>query len=320
MKEKVVVHDGVFHADDVLCVALIERFAYEECEVIRSRNEKDFKDAKYVLDVGCKDEITVVIKENGNLIKKKMSFEDFIPYKKDNWGEYSIDKVMLDHHQPNSYVRDNGIKMSTAGKLSTIILSEEFLDYINKRLIFGVDAQDNGQKSEYTNMLSFVSVFNPPLGDNNASHQRMCFWDAVDIVERILSSLWNEYDSVDDAKDVVELAINKRNNGIITLSVPGPWKHTVCEYNNATDDKIKMVIWKDESCYKVQVVPLNENTFDSYVLFPESWRGLKGEELDRTAGIDGCIFCHHAGFIAGFTTLESTIKACEFALNENNNK
>ena len=54
---KLAVHNGVFHADDVLCVAMIKNKLKElglsrEVEIIRSRNPETLAQADIVMDVG----------------------------------------------------------------------------------------------------------------------------------------------------------------------------------------------------------------------------------------------------------------------------
>lgn len=45
--------------------------------------------------------------------------------------------------------------------------------------------------------------------------------------------------------------------------------------------------------------------FASARLIPEKFRGLRGSDLDQATGLQGGIFCHQAGFIAGFKTREA---------------
>ena len=46
------------------------------------------------------------------------------------------------------------------------------------------------------------------------------------------------------------------------------------------------------------------SVFSSRKLIPEKFRGLRGNQLSEATGITGGIFCHAAGFIAGFKTRE----------------
>jgi uncharacterized UPF0160 family protein len=49
---------------------------------------------------------------------------------------------------------------------------------------------------------------------------------------------------------------------------------------------------------------------------PESWAGLRDEELRRASGIAGAIFCHKGRFISIWETKEAAIKALHIAMKE----
>lgn len=40
----------------------------------------------------------------------------------------------------------------------------------------------------------------------------------------------------------------------------------------------------------------------------KDWRGVRDEELNNIAKIEGCIFCHASGFIGGNKTKEGAIE------------
>lgn len=54
--------------------------------------------------------------------------------------------------------------------------------------------------------------------------------------------------------------------------------------------------------------------FDSRRLIPEKFRGLRGVSLDEAAGTTGGIFCHAAGFIAGFATRQAAFQFAKTCL------
>lgn len=51
--------------------------------------------------------------------------------------------------------------------------------------------------------------------------------------------------------------------------------------------------------------------FSSIALIPIQYRGLRGDALSEKTGIPGGIFCHAAGFIAGFKTCEGAVAFAE---------
>ena len=58
------------------------------------------------------------------------------------------------------------------------------------------------------------------------------------------------------------------------------------------------------------------SNFESKKLIPKKYRGLRGEELSAATVLDGAIFCHAAGFIAGFKTLKAAEAFARKALAE----
>lgn len=56
------------------------------------------------------------------------------------------------------------------------------------------------------------------------------------------------------------------------------------------------------------------NSFANRVSIHKDYRGLRGEELSKAAGITDGEFVHAAGFIGGAWSLESVIKMAEESL------
>jgi len=56
--------------------------------------------------------------------------------------------------------------------------------------------------------------------------------------------------------------------------------------------------------------------FDSRRLIPEKFRGLRGVSLDEAAGTTGGVFCHAAGFIAGFSTRSAAFQFATACLED----
>ena len=50
---KIVIHDGLFHADDLFSVAIL-KMLYNNFDLVRTRDEKEFDNADFVIDVGRK--------------------------------------------------------------------------------------------------------------------------------------------------------------------------------------------------------------------------------------------------------------------------
>ena len=74
------------------------------------------------------------------------------------------------------------------------------------------------------------------------------------------------------------------------------------ENNTAIEaEKAIYVVYPDETAanWRVQAVPVSSESFESRKALPETWRGLRDEELSKVSGIEGGIFVHASGFIGG---------------------
>lgn len=94
---KLAVHNGVFHADDVLCVAMIKNKLKElglsrEVEIIRSRNPETLAQADIIMDVGG--------------------------------GKY-------DHHSSDNPAQENGVLMAACGKVADELYEGEELKMLH---------------------------------------------------------------------------------------------------------------------------------------------------------------------------------------------
>lgn len=57
-----------------------------------------------------------------------------------------------------------------------------------------------------------------------------------------------------------------------------------------------------DSKWRIQCVPESTDSFVNRQSMPESWRGLRDEQLTEETGIPGCVFVHASGFIGGNKT------------------
>ena len=79
--------------------------------------------------------------------------------------------------------------------------------------------------------------------------------------------------------------------------------------------KVKLCVFKSgEHDYKLQTIPKENGSFEAHMDLPESWRGKRDEELAKETGLNDAAFCHPAGFLAGFKSEASAVKAAETAL------
>ena len=284
----VVVHNGVFHADDVICVSLL-RYYYgvPNVTVVRSRNPKDFESADYILDVGGKREVTV-------------------------------NQVWFDHHQ-NVTIYPNGVRRSACGYLFDymvdngmildVILAEQF----RSRVLYPVEAQDNGQDlveglDLMPNLFNFVPCMNPCW--TKVSNGNEEFLQAVNMADIIITNVIERLESDVEACRISVVGIANATDGIVELERFCQWQKTVIDYNKENNGEIKFVIWYDYrgDQYMAQGVPLSTKTRDTQASFPSELRGKTAEEINNITGTSSAVFVHPTGFLGGWKDREELLK------------
>ncbi|PBK77231.1 metal-dependent protein hydrolase [Armillaria solidipes] len=105
---------------------------------------------------------------------------------------------------------------------------------------------------------------------------------------------------------------------IILLEQFLPWKSHLFELESEsqTEGQAIYVIYPDEmaKAWRIQAVPIAQDSFESRKPLPEQWRGLRDDELTNVSGVQGGIFVHASGFIGGNQTKEGALKLAQLAL------
>lgn len=293
-------HDGVFHADDVLAVALIKQnYIASNCNdfifnIIRSRKPEVLEECQWIVDVGGMDMV-------------------------------DVGHVCFDHHQKDSESYPNGIKMAACGKVARYLYNEqpELLDYLRISCLYAVEAQDNGQnlidydpENNYSNPFAWVRVMNINW-DQDESLVQQRFEMAVDMAVNIVNQLIDRFTATKKAEELLLSWIKSRQEGSPVLVMPRfvPWQNIICDWNTFNpNDKIYAVVFPAMGGgYNCQIVPATKGSFELSCFFPPEWKGLKGIDLANTSGLPSAIFCHPAGFISGWAFQEDAIKAAQLA-------
>lgn len=276
----IITHDGVFHADEVMAVAIVSYFEpAADITVVRTRDTDTFSSADFVFDIG---------------------------------GIYEPKKGLFDHHQKNGAgVRRNGIPYATSGLVWNFFgsnLGLKISEDVDQVLMEAIDAIDTGCLIPDTcefHFSQYISGYNRVEDGSMAQHE--AFYKAVAVSLECLDNTIKKCAEKVAAEKIVDKAAKTSTQGILILEKFVPWQDAVKE-NHPT---IQRVIFPDAmgNGFRVQVV---EGT--SYL--PEEWRGLRDEELDLVTGIQGGVFVHPAGFICGHTTYEGALALAKASLPE----
>lgn len=283
-------HDGKFHADEVMATAILNEIFITE--LTRTRNKEILDGLDIVYDV--------------------------------NGGE-------LDHHGIDKVLREDGIPFSSCGlvwnKFGRDVVRfkdetlneqeiEDVFNFIDRSLIEGIDALDNGiwiDKTEIPlmNISSILSGFNPVWYEENNENEY--FNKAVEFAASILNNKINFKISVLKAKEKVIKAYETRQiPEVVIIDTYCPYIEALKEVDK--NEKILFVIFKSKTNYILQTIRGKDG--EDRKKLPKTWLGKRDEELAEVTGVSDAIFCHTGRFIAGAGSLEGIKKLAQIAIDE----
>lgn len=282
-------HDGKFHADEVMATAILKELF--EVKLIRTRNEDTLKEIDIIYDIGG--------------------------------GKF-------DHHGADKDLRDNDIPYASCGliwkKFGRKIISnkipslkedeiESIFYYVDKALILGIDAHDNGVKDEceeesipHMNISILISGFNPPWYSDEDEDE--AFNKAVELSSTILNNTIRRRLGVIKAKEEVISAYEKRETPyILFLDRYCPWAEAL--QNIDKNNQVLFVIFPDDHRYNLLTV--KDSQGNPKKPLPLEWAGKRDKELAAVTGIEDAIFCHSGRFIAVAKSLAGIKKMARLA-------
>lgn len=310
---KVGTHNFEFHADDVFSTSLLF-LINPNLEVVRSRDVEELKKCDLLFDVCIED-------------------TDSVP-------------LQFDHHQTCREKRSNGITYASLGllwrELGKVILKDKkpelnkrildrIFEDIDKNFIQTIDALDNGisitseaeckddggiiyKTMHVFNISDIIANLNPKWDSRDSEDFDSAFKNAVNLAVPILDSLIESTISKWSAYTIVQSSVDRSRDGIMFLEKKVPYEEHLCEIDR--NDRVKAIIYPALNRYNVKTAPIEANSFQTKILFPEAWAGLCDKELVDITGINGAVFCHSGRFFAATKTKESAIKLAKLTIKE----
>lgn len=297
----IVTHDGVFHADDVMAVAIMSLLSGGQT-VVRTRDPEVINAADIVIDVGGVDDPS---------------------------------RDRYDHHQ-RGFAQVGTAKMprSAAGLVWAsvgldIAQYDEAWRRVDAELISAVDAVDNGVKASTPEgpdagghpipRFSFsaaISALNP-VGEGVTPRQRdEAFEGAVRFARQVLLGLVQRvWDEIVSEKRVERAMLAQVGDRVLVLE----------RFEAGAADRLAdqpdgkgflFQVYPDaRGTWMVQQVALLPGSFAGRRPLPEAWAGLRDAALAAITGVPDAVFCHNGRFIAGAKTRQGALRLAELALN-----
>lgn len=297
-KKLLVTHDGNFHADDVFAAAILQIYLDQKGErykIVRTRDRKIIERADFVFDVG---EIS------------------------------DASKNRFDHHQKNrAGTRDNGIMYAACGLVwkkfgEEVVGSREGAKMIDDRLQ-ALDAVDNGQDISKA-IIPGVGSFSVPsvVGDYNltwkedeslkfSQFEKAIAW-AKEVMKR---EIIHTQAMLESEKDILEKYKESDDKRLIILG-ENYLRYEVNKVLVKLPEPLYFIYpASKDNFWKIECVRAGEDTMASRKPFPETWRGLRGAELEKASGVPGAEFAHDGRFYCRSNSFESALALAQKALS-----
>lgn len=291
-KSVAVTHNGKFHADEVFATAVLQQL-YPDLEVIRSRDPATIAQGDFVYDVG---------------------------------GIYDHETRRYDHHQPGALKRESGLTRSAFGLIwlhygqDYCEGDEAIWERIDKRLVRGIDAGDNGERQGVEDLRApefgishMIELYNP-LPENTREEADAQFAKAVGHATFLLDRLKDRARAeLASAREVREAMTLTSSNRYAFLDRQIQISDCIAEI-----EELEYIVFPDaaNNTWQVYALPTPENHFVQKRPFPENWAGLTGEQLQKVTGVSDAIFCHTKRFLTVAESREGARRLLEFALAE----
>ena len=281
-----ITHSGTMHADEVFATAFLDLYL-EDVRVFRTNKIDEETDA-LIYDIGR--------------------------------GEF-------DHHQLDARKRDNGITYSSLGllwdkfgreflkKYNFSNIEELFLG-IDKDLIEGIDADDNGvfpkveAPYKVKTLPSIIKIFNPSF--DSGENEKDQFLKAVKLAKMIFEEeVFYINGKVISDKKVTDIINNSDlDKGYLYLEEYLPYEDAVI--NHPQGDKILFVAFpSNRGGYAIKTISKSLEDKTARRLFPEEWAGLQDSDLENISNIPGLRFCHTGRFIVNCSSLDAMNKVLD---------
>lgn len=298
-KIDILTHSGIFHADDIFATATVKLYFKNKDKKIklnikRSVKKEDIDKADIVYDVGM---------------------------------TYNPKKLRFDHHQNDEkLVRENGIPYAAFGlvfkhfgpelislisKNKNKIFIKDCYEIVEKRLIQHVDGMDNGKLTYKQNFQgvdiatidNYFQMCKSTIKSGSPRDIDKKFFELVKFAEVFLENIILYAIDAGKDKELATKAYKKAKDKMVIIC------DKFYNYNFNKFSEPLLVIYPDlRGNWSAKVVEKGDELYDARFYFPEVWRGLVDEELEKVTDIEGSMFCHKTGFLAVNKTKEGILE------------
>lgn len=301
---RIATHDGAFHSDEVLAVAILTKL-FPRHQVLRSRKQEILDSADFVVDVGGVYDHTT--HRYDHHMKDPPG---------DGQGHIYSSAGLIWFHFARSYLQKIGIPRDYTYRDRPIDLQQEVEKIINARWVYPIDRCDNGVTTGITPISEIVSAISPIDPEKSKETFDKKFLEAVSIVSHLLERAC--FHAADYAISKLHFARGEKeklNDGKILLV-----DTEVKQFGNFSGTDVHFVIYpgidysEDRTYYIIR--PIYRTESKQYkTSFPEDLFGMGRQEISDK-GYPGVFFIHHTGYIAKVDDKETAIRFCQALLED----
>lgn len=316
----VITHAGAFHADELMAIALLERFAFTsplrvalcwEPQDVQALIEHDRRppvpalvDERGVQD--CRQPVWVFRTRQPELLEAARARPDVFVI--DVGGHYDPTALNFDHHQAEMTLTwPNGTTYSSTGlvwrwledtgRLSS--LPDQVRSSLAERLIEPLDAHDNGVRLSPDG--TAVEEYNRS-GGGDPEVQLIQFEKALRLCRDRLENALHATTNRELARDVLAHAWSRasaRGERFVILDEPLPGTDGTRLLHEVSGGHCLLLGLPSQSNrYSLISLPANEDRFSIICPVPESWRGRMDFSVDLgQLGSVHLAFAHKTGFM-----------------------
>ena len=325
-------HDGTFHCDEALGCAMLQMMPqWAGSTVVRTRNLEELAKCDIVIDVGAVYDHSTKRYDHHQRTFTSVLSDEHPDVSEASRPEKFTTKLSACGLVYKHYGLTELLPALTEGSGLPTSLLPTIYKKMYKGFVEEVDAIDNGvdiagdtplKYKVSTNLSARVGHLNPAWNEDGGKERRNAlFREAMELtggefraaLARLTSSWW-------PARAIVEAAMDARaavdaSGQILLLEQYAPWQGHLgdLEAERGLEGHVLYTLFPDSGgSWRVQAVA--KEGFTSRKALPSTWRGVRDADLSAVAGIDGCVFCHNAGFIGGNATREGALKMAKAAL------
>ena len=312
-------HNGSFHADDVFGVAVLMG-VFPRHTLVRTRSSAAIEAADFAVDVGGLWDAA-----SGRFDHHQRGFTGARAARvaadgstTPGVGYASAGLVWAAHGQ--AYVQ---ALASQSGYALEASATEAITATIDSTLVQYLDIVDTGQGDVAPGIFGLSALIaqintnwmeeSGLSVDQKAALQEQGFVQAMAITRQFLDRAIIKRISQVRSKDIVRQSPRLLGGRVLHLLEGGmPWTQVVLEEM----PEVLFVIYPDSdgSQYQLKTVPVEAGSFVAKRDLPQSWSGLREQELAAVTGVADSVFCHLNLFIGGARSLDGAIRMAELAL------